>query len=301
MTIMNKLSIEECKSIANRLIVSPPPENLGLSGGMMGQCLFYYWIHRKTQIKQYEKTADKLLDNTVENIHSIQSFRFENGLTGIGWSIAHLLRHEFVSGEANEILEEVDFQTRIAISQTDFNLNYFSDFGLYFIYRYLNEERSEFTSVQKKLKHDLLTLLLRFDVLVKRTPPEVLSMYAQELNSFFAADHVLLRSLYVLIQCYQTGVFYYRTDRLIRHFLQLLMGEKGQPTLQNWKYLCLLVNDLKDSLREQENNITKLITNFPALGKDSEFVNSNDNAAFFTDDSTVYLFTNHLFIPLVSV
>jgi len=294
---MNKISIEECTSIANKLQLIPQPDNVGLSGGMMGQCLFYYWLHRKTHIEIYEKTAEKLLDAIVENINSTRPFRFEDGLAEIGWSIGHLFRHQFVTGEADEILEEVDRHARLYLLQTDFNLEWVAVAGLYFVSRYSNERCHEFTITQKRIKHDLLTLLLRFNFFSERTFPEVFVKYAKELDSSFAANNPLFKSLYILTQCYKSKVFNYRVVKLIRYFLKILIDCKEQMTSQNREYLCLLINDLKNALGEREDNIC----DFSSLEKDTEISNYKGNPKFFADESSVYLFTDNLFIPLISI
>jgi len=298
---MNKISFEECVPFVDKLMASPN-ESPGLSGGMMGQCLFYYWMSRKTHREEYEETADKLLEEVLDNLKSNQVFTFENGLLGTGWALNHLLQYEFVSGEADGIFEELDYLARIALSQIAFNPNLFFDFGLYFTGRYLNTKQNEFASSRKKIKHDLLTLLLQLNFFVERSNPDVFFKYAKESNSSFVVNNPLFKSLYILIQCYKSGIFNYRVLKFIRYFFKILIDCREQLTLQNRKYLCLLINNFKEALGEQENNdITDLITNYFSMEKSAGIANDKDNPEFFTDGSCIYLFTNHIFIPLISI
>ena len=63
----------------------------------------------------YTDIAEELLDDIWTLIHTELSFRFDSGLSGIGWGIEYLLQNRFISGDGNEVCEEMD---RV-IMQTD--------------------------------------------------------------------------------------------------------------------------------------------------------------------------------------
>ena len=80
---------------------------VGLNG-MMGLCMYFYQMSRKMENSQYEDTADKICDFVSATINKSISLHIENGLTGIGLGLIKLIKEEYVEGNINEILEEID-------------------------------------------------------------------------------------------------------------------------------------------------------------------------------------------------
>lgn len=102
--------------VVHQLILkSPFVRDLGLFYGKMGIAISFFEYGRYTGCDVYTDMAEELLDDIWNQIHTELSFRFDSGLSGIGWGIEYLLQNHFVSGDGNEICEEID---RI-IMQTD--------------------------------------------------------------------------------------------------------------------------------------------------------------------------------------
>lgn len=83
-------------------------KNLGLMHGKMGIILFFCHYARYTQNKLYEDFAGELLDEVYKEIHNHIYPGLENGLAGIGWGMEYMIQNEFMEGETNEVLEELD-------------------------------------------------------------------------------------------------------------------------------------------------------------------------------------------------
>lgn len=101
------------QKIVNHLIINSAfSDELGLYHGKMGIVLFFYRYARYTKNPIYEDFADYLLDEICNEIHDQLSINFEDGLCGIGWGILYLLKNGFVTGNPEDILEDVDYKIK---------------------------------------------------------------------------------------------------------------------------------------------------------------------------------------------
>lgn len=97
--------------ISNYLILnSSCMKNLGLFNGKMGVVLFFMHYARFSKNDYYHDFASILLDEIFEDISSVISIHFGDGLTGIGWGIEYLVQNELVEGNTLEILEDIDLR-----------------------------------------------------------------------------------------------------------------------------------------------------------------------------------------------
>lgn len=97
--------------ISNSLILaSSNMKNLGLFNGKMGVILFFMHYARYLGNKSYQDFAFILLEELFEDVNSDMSIHFEDGLTGIGWGVEYLLQNNFLSGNALDILEDIDLK-----------------------------------------------------------------------------------------------------------------------------------------------------------------------------------------------
>ncbi|MDR3046572.1 MAG: hypothetical protein LBU51_03035 [Bacteroidales bacterium] len=98
----------EKKAIHHLLLKSCFLRDLGLFHGKMGISLFFYHYSQYTANPVYSDFAGDLLDDIWKNIHNRMPDTFESGLTGLAWGIEYLIQNNFVSGNGNEICEEID-------------------------------------------------------------------------------------------------------------------------------------------------------------------------------------------------
>lgn len=82
--------------------------DVGLWEGKMGISLFFYLLSRNTNNQWYEKYASELLDDVCNELSQHCPISFSDGLCGIGWAIEFLKHEEFIGGNTDEILEELD-------------------------------------------------------------------------------------------------------------------------------------------------------------------------------------------------
>jgi len=98
----------EQQIIHHLLLQSHFLKDIGLFHGKMGIALFFYHYSKHTGNDVYSDYAGDLLDDIWDNIHNRLPDTFESGLTGIAWGIEYLIQNDFVSGNGNEICEEID-------------------------------------------------------------------------------------------------------------------------------------------------------------------------------------------------
>lgn len=99
----------QLRYIADHLIVhSGGLSNLGLYHGKMGIVLFFVHYARYTNNPIYQECAENLLDEIFEDIHAGITLDFENGLSGIGWGLLYLLKNQYVEGDPDEVLSDLD-------------------------------------------------------------------------------------------------------------------------------------------------------------------------------------------------
>lgn len=99
-------------------------ENPGLYNGKLGMIILFYEYSRYSGDGLYEQFADEIMDTVLELPESL-SFHFSDGLTGIGWGIAYLLKEKFIEGDIDDILSEVDMKLKkIDTDDKNFEVDY---------------------------------------------------------------------------------------------------------------------------------------------------------------------------------
>lgn len=64
--------------------------------------------YQDTGEDNYKEQAETLLNEIIDNCNNCKDLSYYNGLCGIGSVIEYLIQNNFVEGEADEILEDID-------------------------------------------------------------------------------------------------------------------------------------------------------------------------------------------------
>lgn len=132
-------------------------EDVGLFNGMISECLFYYLLGKVYDEQKYANIGDEKIDIVLEKIsNNITALDFKNGLTGIGWFIEHLVQLDFLEGDTNEILENIDdslFKYLSSNSSPVQKIDELLGYGFYVVKRLANTKKTdlEITSILKEL------------------------------------------------------------------------------------------------------------------------------------------------------
>lgn len=103
----------EEQSLLNRYSVISTLNNdfyssLGLARGKMRAVIFLFHCARSSGEAYYEEIAGCLLDQLLEQLSDKLPLDFADGLCGIGWGVEYLIQQEFIEGDADEVLAEID-------------------------------------------------------------------------------------------------------------------------------------------------------------------------------------------------
>lgn len=131
--------------IANHLIMNASfLTDLGLYHGKMGIVLFFAHYARYTGETLYDDFAGKLFDEIAEDIHTEIPLHFEYGLSGIGWGVEYLLQNNFMEGDSDMVLSDIDnkIMEKNLCKVTDSCVQTGLGGILYYIEKRLNSSRS---------------------------------------------------------------------------------------------------------------------------------------------------------------
>lgn len=81
---------------------------LGLFNGKMGLAIFLYQYANYSGRESYEEVADELIDEIYEKINKNMLPDLFNGLSGVGMGLKFLLQKQYLNGNLDEVLSEVD-------------------------------------------------------------------------------------------------------------------------------------------------------------------------------------------------
>ncbi|MFO7825700.1 MAG: sulfotransferase [Cyclobacterium sp.] len=89
----------------------PAKNEVGLLNGKIGLSIYFFMLGRSTRNSEILSIAEHILMdvyNTLGNF--IIPTNFQNGLSGIAWGLCHLIKNDYVEGDPDEILIDVDHQ-----------------------------------------------------------------------------------------------------------------------------------------------------------------------------------------------
>ncbi|WP_303010560.1 hypothetical protein [uncultured Bacteroides sp.] len=84
--------------------------DIGLLNGKMGIAFFFYHYARYKKDSLYEVLAGNLMDEICDNLHDNMPITIDKGLCGIAWGICTLLEQDFLDGDADEVLNDIDYK-----------------------------------------------------------------------------------------------------------------------------------------------------------------------------------------------
>lgn len=158
----------ENQSIDSLIANGKSLSNIGLANGKMGIALYFFYLSRYKNDPFYERFALELLDDIAEAIDLNTSIDFENGITGIGWAIEHLLQNGFIEGNADDILEEIDAAVSRVLFYRENSLEIVMAIAFYYISRISYRIEDESNSVVLQLKQDTILLIDEIERLLNK-------------------------------------------------------------------------------------------------------------------------------------
>lgn len=127
------------------LLRSSMEKDVGLYHGKMGLILFFVHYFRHTGQQVYDDTADELMIELQEGIHTELPVGFAFGLSGVGWGIEYLIQNGFVDVDSLEICEEIDkmIMENDPLKITDYSLDNGLEGILHYVLAHVKGVRSK--------------------------------------------------------------------------------------------------------------------------------------------------------------
>ena len=274
--------MNECIDKFNHYVLSQNMDNMpmGLFHGKMGVSIYFFHQAQLTNDKRYKKLANKLLDSIYNQISTESNIDLGNGLIGVCLGINYLLDKEFLKGNVNYVLADLDdiiYKSFIALLATvnENNSNYiFKSFWEYILYFSIRLEN-------RKLNKNLRFIYENIVITGINQIEEMghLSDKFSEPSSFSINGYFIPNYMFVLSQVYKLDFYNYKIDKILDELSDRILST--YPLLQSSK--LLLMAGMKKILRS--NSLPKWEEHVQLLEKkmnienliNDEFSKSNIN------------------------
>ena len=180
----------------------------GLADGKMGQCIYFYYIGRMCNNKEYSQKADLMMSEILDNVDKIRMHDLKTGFAGIGLGVDYLVENKYVEGDINDILEDVDNALFKQICNPEKSGNSDVFFQLQLIYYFI-------VRLKKQTKNSENEYFFREAVInaINYVSEKIYSLFSEEPLSF-SMDNPSILSLLTLSQC---GELYKdKTNRILK-------------------------------------------------------------------------------------
>lgn len=221
-------------------------ENIFLQHGAMGHCIFWFWYARKTGNVEYEKDAMLNLETVYESVSTKSFLEINNGLAGIGLGICYLIENNYIEGEPDRLLKDIDDHIyRTVICGIDNNKNNIAsyentllDVMLYISFRL----KASIKKANEKIvmQHFLILML---DKLYQN---HSLSFYEEPLPA--STSYKLAKFMFVLTEIHKLNIYNHRIERILNE-MKINLFSRIPICHSNRLYLFCALNELTCEIR----------------------------------------------------
>lgn len=281
------------QQIANTIVANlSNTEPIGLFHGKIGICLFLYKYARFSGNKVYEEISSSLLDDVFEQLKPNLSPSVVNGLAGIGYSLAILLRECFLESDSgDDVLYDIDdsllSDTKISLlKEVNFPIPLYSS-GIYLLSRF-----PLYQDVNRKQWDDVICDVIEF---IKQRTQKGYFLKLSLLNSLL----FIFSEIYTLIESDKNKI-----NSLLKEVLRLSMlciRQKAYGEIDVW-LLRQNLEKLPVDVKELSSEIIKELNQFEDLSNDISMESWFDNLwwnilykipiPFFSDEITDFVEEN---------
>lgn len=184
-----------------------------LLNGDMGVCIFLFIKGREKGNAELTAEAENILKRSIEEISANQRLDLTNGITGIALGLAYLVKNNYVEGDINDILSEIDEKVYKKFSlKTDFG-GYskldlpLTDLLMYYIIRHKQTVSENMKELQRRVMTDLInwTYMHRNEAFYDEPYPfsltdNVICMYLYELALLYSRGFERERIKHILVE-----------------------------------------------------------------------------------------------------
>ncbi|MEO0571333.1 MAG: lanthionine synthetase C family protein [Bacteroidota bacterium] len=223
-------------------------EHIGVLGGQAGVSLFQFYCAQYFDEDTYSEKGVDIISNCIEKINEGYAYpTYCNGIAGFGWTLQHLVDHEFVVLNLDELLTPFDQylfnQMLFEFGDKHYDLLHGAlGYGVYFLKR-LNSATT--SKKNKRTYHSYLIQLL--DQLEKMAIEDdvglkwesTLDIHKGNKGFNLSLSHGMSSIVYLLTKMYHSAIEKQRVAHLVKGAVQYIMqyqrtDEKGLSLFPSW-------------------------------------------------------------------
>lgn len=190
---------------------------IGLFSGKMGLCIYFYHLGKIENDERYTKIAEKLIDETFEQITTVSTIDIESGLSGIAIGINYLIKNGYVEGDENVILKEIDDEIfkQVSFQESDNNISILIQILFYI---YIRKQ-----SLQKEQEY----LFNELTIQIINTLHTKIEYILKDNTIGFNINTDLPLFLFALSKIYQLNIYSYKIIKIIQEITPFLLSKFG--------------------------------------------------------------------------
>ena len=210
----------------------------GLLKGRMGVILFFYKLYKKTGNDRYVCFAEYQVDLLTEKVEHI-TIEFGGDLSGIGWGIEYLIQNQFVDGDADDILQDIDSYILREFMKPGRTLLDIDDVAYYFYQRLVGKKGNSTIMLRYFIIHVLDLIDARLEEMVQH--PNMI----KDILSDFTLRNPFLFTLWILKAYHPLEIFNFRIERLIETILHEILNSQEIMHPGNELFLLLILEKMQ--------------------------------------------------------
>ncbi len=266
---------------------------IGLVTGKLGMCIYYYYLSRWEENAEYEQVAESLLDNVISQLSDTIDVTVESGLAGVAIGISHLVKEQFVEGDIDEILEEVDntvFKKLAFLTYKDIHKHIPKAELLHLLYylyiRYTESKKTDNQYIYQEL------MIRTIEMFKENLPPDFFNEYF----SFSLQNFHLPFFMCIISKIYDLNIYNSRITKIFEEFSRQILSTYPVSQANRLYLLCGLIS-IKPCLPNYEKEIESHIRLLKAGIDIDHIVNSelkNQDIYIMEGVSSVYMMLYYL-------
>ncbi|WP_446787771.1 hypothetical protein [Macellibacteroides fermentans] len=227
--------------VLNSKLFSTVDDNypIGLVKGKLGLCVYFYYLSRWEERDDFKEIAENLLDDVVSRLSNTIDITVESGLAGVAIGISHLIKENFIDGDINEVLEDVDsaiFKKLAFLVYKDAK-KYIRKAELIHILYYLYVRYKEQTEVDKQ--YIFQELMIRT---VEMFKDDLQLSFFDEHFSFSIRNFQLPFFLFVFAKIYDLNIYNDRITKILEEYIKHIVSIYPVSHANRLYLLCGLIN-----------------------------------------------------------
>jgi Lanthionine synthetase C-like protein. len=211
---MNNIDI-----LNSKLIFIYDQYSINLAYGKMGLCVYLFYLSRYEEKDEYLQVANRLLDEIIADMPNHKEINLEHGLAGIGIGLSYLVKENFVDGDINDVLEEVDSYIFRSLAFVNKEEAIFSKSTLIHLIYYFYIRQSELQSpVNKYLFRELIIKL------IEMFQHNLQQIFFKEQSTFSIENYQSPAFLFVASKIFELNIYNQRTTKIIDVFFGQILS-----------------------------------------------------------------------------